>query len=154
MSLSTDSPPLSILLFEREPRVAAWIGDLLTAHGVRTQTMRSLADVIKATRKRTPGAIIVDFASAGPLDDPHSRMGPDHTARVLRQIYPDLCIIVLSVPLDIQMEELCRELDVRLITKPLKSADLLSALTNCGLPTLTSERSHTRGHVVSGATLR
>ncbi|MFC4314170.1 hypothetical protein ACFPN2_34170 [Steroidobacter flavus] len=132
MDSQTSLSQRSIFLVERESSRAIRLSEALAARGLQTRAMARLVDVMKASRTQMPRAVIIDLACAGNATEPHERMGPDHIMRVLRQTYPELCIVALASSADARMEAIAREFRVPLITKSFGSAELLSILEECG----------------------
>ena len=123
----------TIFLIAQEPRTSRRIAKILSAQGLETLPQARLADVIKAARARLPAAVILDLASADAGSDPNTRMGADHILRVLRQTYPDLCVIALAAQKSAQLEMLSREFRVPLLAGRFESDALLAILESHGV---------------------
>ncbi|WP_129780399.1 DNA-binding transcriptional response regulator [Peristeroidobacter soli] len=123
----------TVFLIEQEPLVSMWIKEALAAHGLETLPQARLVDVIKAARADPPAAVILDLASADVGADPNTRMGADHILRVLRQTYPDLCVVALAGHAGTKQQMLLQEFRVPVLTKPFASADLLRILGDHGV---------------------
>lgn len=123
----------SVFLVERDRETSAHIGEVLAALGLQARVIDKLSDIFKAARAEEPAAVMIDLSTAGASDDPHSRMGSDHVLRVLREMYPDLCIVVLSASADPRIGALSREFRAPLLIKPFEPAELRSVLEECGV---------------------
>jgi DNA-binding response OmpR family regulator len=123
----------SVFLLERDRQTSIRIGEVLGELGLQARVIDKLSDIFKAARVEMPGAVMIDLSTAGASDDPHSRMGSDHVLRVLRQMYPQLCIVVLSATADPRIDALSREFQAPLLLKPFESAELRSVLEDCGV---------------------
>lgn len=128
-------PASTVFLVERDPATSAQIGELLTALNLRSRVIERMSDIFKVARTEAPGVVMIDLVTVGASDDPHSRMGSDHVLRVLRQMYPKLCIVVLSASSDPRIDALAREFQAPVLIKPFESAELRSVLEDCGVLT-------------------
>jgi FixJ family two-component response regulator len=121
----------SVFLLERDRQTSIRTGEILGALGLQARVIEKLSDIFKAARVEMPGAVMIDLSTAGASDDPHSRMGSDHVLRVLRQMYPQLCIVVLSESADPRIDALSREFEAPMLIKPFETAALRSVLEGC-----------------------
>lgn len=122
----------SVFLVERDQLTSASIGEVLAGLGLRTRIIDKMSEIFKAARVEVPAAVMIDLSTAGASDDPHSRMGSDHVLRVLREMYPQLCIVVLSARSEPRIAALSREFQAPLLIKPFEPAQLRSILEDCG----------------------
>ena len=106
---------------------------MLAEQGLETSPQARLTDVIKAARAQLPAAVILDLASADAGSDPNTRMGADHILRVLRQTYPDLCVVALAAQTSAELVMLSREFRVPLLTGQFDSDTLLAILESHGV---------------------
>jgi DNA-binding response OmpR family regulator len=140
--MSPASVTVRVFLVEREPLISGWISDVLAERGVQVRVLPKVVDVMRAARSAEPHAVIVDLASIAEAHEAHLRMGPDHVMSVLRQTYPQLCIVALVSTYNAQMEALSQEFRVPLLIKPFGSAQLLSVLEQCRVIAATHNLSH------------
>lgn len=123
----------SVFLLERDRQTSVRIGEVLGELGLQVRVIDKLSDIFKAARVEMPGAVMIDLSTAGASDDPHSRMGSDHVLRVLRQMYPHLCIVILSASADPRIDALSREFEAPLLINPFETQALRSVLEGCGV---------------------
>ncbi|MDY6944490.1 MAG: hypothetical protein SXG53_02130 [Pseudomonadota bacterium] len=123
----------SVFLLERDRQTSIRIGEVLGELGLQARVIDKLSDIFKSARVAMPGAVMIDLSTAGASDDPHSRMGSDHVLRVLRQMYPQLCIVLLSATADPRIDALSREFQAPMLLKPVEAAALRSVLEDCGV---------------------
>jgi DNA-binding response OmpR family regulator len=122
-----------ILIIEQQPLISLVIAATLAERGIEARCVNSLAEVFKNVRVGLPKAVLIDLTSPGQMASPAAAMGTDHIVRVLRQAYPQLCLVALSSPDNVRAQALIREFRLPAIQKPFSSAELIATLEDCGV---------------------
>lgn len=120
-----------LLIMDRDPGAAAAFGEMLGEPEWSCTFVGNLAGALKSIKTSPPCAIIVRTTANQSVNP--SEFGCDHIVRVLRQIHPQLPIVITAADWNRRVEALRDEFHVPCLIEPLDAAELCAALRGCGV---------------------
>jgi signal transduction histidine kinase/CheY-like chemotaxis protein len=106
-----------ITLIDDDPEVRATLVEMLRAAGAEVEEAGGGAQGLELIRARKPNLVVVDFAMPG--------MSGAEVARQVRDVHPDLCVLVVTGLAEAQKLEALGGPKLAMLRKPFESHELL-----------------------------
>lgn len=123
---SSNTSPRSILIVDDDSGALSSLRFMLESEGYAVSAFSSGADLFAAFVESRPSCVIIDYKMPG--------MNGIDVFRRLRELHPDLPIILITGHPDPMIRHAAERVGLSLIEKPLSQDELLAAISRVWLP--------------------